>query len=144
MKRLTYYSMKGSENDGWYLKSGVSKQDAVDRLAAYENSKLEPEEIKSLQAENIRLKKYEDKCHDCPIVCAKEEVKKAYDELEQVKRERDVFARHGKWVKAHWKNSVSCANCSICGFEAYHYDFQGVQKTYNYCPNCGARMDEEE
>lgn len=52
--------------------------------------------------------------------------------------------RHGKWVKAHWKNSVSCANCSICGFEAYHYDFQGVQKTYNYCPNCGARMDEEE
>ena len=51
---------------------------------------------------------------------------------------------HGKWVKAHWKNSVSCANCSICGFEAYHYDFQGVQKTYNYCPNCGAKMDGEE
>ena len=48
---------------------------------------------------------------------------------------------HGKWVKAHWKNSVSCANCSVCGFEAYHYDFQGVQKTYDYCPSCGARMD---
>lgn len=47
---------------------------------------------------------------------------------------------HGKWVKAHWKNSVSCANCSICGFEAYHYDFRGVQKTYDYCPNCGAQM----
>ena len=39
---------------------------------------------------------------------------------------------HGKWVKAHWKNSVSCANCSICGLEAYHYDFRGVQKTYDY------------
>ena len=60
MKRLTYYSMKGSENDGWYLKSGVSKQDAVDRLAAYENSKLEPEEIKSLQAEwSVNLKSLE-------------------------------------------------------------------------------------
>lgn len=52
--------MKGSENDGWYLKSGVSKQDAVDRLAAYENSKLEPEEIKSLQAEwSVNLKSLE-------------------------------------------------------------------------------------
>ena len=60
MKRLTYYSMKDSENDGWYLKSGVSKQDAVDRLAAYENSKLEPEEIKSLQAEwSVNLKSLE-------------------------------------------------------------------------------------
>ena len=51
---------------------------------------------------------------------------------------------HGKWVKAHWKNSVSCANCSVCGFEAYHYDFQGVQKTYDYCPSCGARLDNGE
>lgn len=50
---------------------------------------------------------------------------------------------HGKWVKAHWRNSVSCANCSICGFEAYHCDFRGAQKTYNYCPNCGAKMDLE-
>lgn len=28
MKRLTYYSMKGSENDGYYLKPGVSKEQA--------------------------------------------------------------------------------------------------------------------
>lgn len=52
--------------------------------------------------------------------------------------------KHGKWIKSHWRNSVSCANCSICRFEAYHYDFQGVQKTYNYCPNCGAKMDGDE
>ena len=26
--------------------------------------------ITALLAENARLKKYEDKCHDCPIVCA--------------------------------------------------------------------------
>lgn len=52
--------------------------------------------------------------------------------------------KRGKWIKSHWRNSVSCANCSICRFEAYHYDFQGVQKTYNYCPNCGAKMDGDE
>ena len=52
--------------------------------------------------------------------------------------------KHGKWVKPHWRNSVSCANCSICGAEAYHYDFHGVQKTYRYCPNCGAKMDLED
>ena len=51
--------------------------------------------------------------------------------------------KHGKWVEPHWRNSVSCANCSICGAEAYHYDFHGVQKTYRYCPNCGAKMDLE-
>lgn len=52
--------------------------------------------------------------------------------------------KHGKWVEPHWRNSVSCANCSICGAEAYHYDFHGVQKTYRYCPNCGAKMDLED
>ena len=51
--------------------------------------------------------------------------------------------KHGKWVEPHWRNSVSCANCSICGAEAYHYDFHGVQKTYRYCPNCGAKMGAE-
>ena len=41
---------------------------------------------------------------------------------------------HGKWVKAHWRNSVSCANCSICGFEAYHRDFRGAQKHIIFAP----------
>lgn len=37
MKRLTYYHMKGSENDGWYIKPGVSREKAVYKLAHYEN-----------------------------------------------------------------------------------------------------------
>ena len=114
MKRLTYYSMKGSENDGWYLKSGVSKQDAVDRLAAYENSKLEPEEIKSLQADVA------------PV-------------------------RHGKWI---WDpngmdfglGAWECSECAVINnnlpvnVKVNPFLFSGS----NYCPNCGARMDEEE
>ena len=45
MERLTYYLMKGSENDGWYIKPGVTREDAISRLAAYENTGLAPEDI---------------------------------------------------------------------------------------------------
>lgn len=37
MGRLTYYSMKGSENDGWYLKTSVTREEANERLAEYED-----------------------------------------------------------------------------------------------------------
>lgn len=37
MKRLTYYSMKGSENDGYYLKPGVSKEQAKSWIGSLED-----------------------------------------------------------------------------------------------------------
>lgn len=52
--------------------------------------------------------------------------------------------RHGKWITPHWCNSTSCANCSECGFEAQHGEYQGVQDYYKLCPSCGAKMDLEE
>lgn len=67
----------------WYKSVGKNKQ-----LQA---------ELEQAKAEVTRLKHYKDKCHDCPIVCAKTEIIKAYEELEivqdkleQVKRERDA------------------------------------------------------
>lgn len=54
-------------------------------------------ELEQAKEEITRLKYYEDKCHDCPIVCAKTEIIKAHEELEtvqaeleQVKAERDA------------------------------------------------------
>lgn len=54
-------------------------------------------ELEQAGAEIARLKHYEDKCHDCPIVCAKTEIIKAHEELEavqaeleRVKQERDA------------------------------------------------------
>ena len=52
--------------------------------------------------------------------------------------------RHGRWIRPHWRNSVSCADCSECGAEAHHVEYRGVQKYYKRCPACGALMDEED
>lgn len=51
-----------------------------------ENEKLRAE-LEQAGAEITRLKHYEDKCHDCPIVCAKTEIIKAHEELEAVQAE---------------------------------------------------------
>lgn len=40
---------------------------------------------------------------------------------------------HGKWLKSDIPESV-LTKCSICGFDCGAY-------TYNYCPNCEAKMD---
>ena len=61
------------------------------RLMA-ENAQLR-DELEQAKAEIIRLKYYEDKCHDCPIVCAKTEIIKAHEELEAVQAELEQVKR---------------------------------------------------
>lgn len=49
---------------------------------------------------------------------------------------------HGWWVRPHWKNSNYCCDCSECGEEAMHRDYQWDKNgVYPICPNCGAKMD---
>lgn len=49
--------------------------------------------------------------------------------------------KHGKWVNEciEDEENVWWAGCSVCG-EDTHSRY-GRVSTYNYCPNCGARMD---
>ena len=55
-----------------------------------------------------------------------------------------VEVRHGRWIQPHWKNSNYCCNCSECGREAMHVDYQWDKNgIYPLCPNCGAKMDGE-
>ena len=47
--------------------------------------------------------------------------------------------KRGKWEKTVGENGVTSAyRCSICGFEDNRYAL------FNYCPNCGADMREQE
>lgn len=49
---------------------------------------------------------------------------------------------HGKWIRPHWKNSNYCCDCSECGGEAMHREYQWNKKgIYPICPWCGAKMD---
>lgn len=49
---------------------------------------------------------------------------------------------YGQWIHPHWKNSNYCCNCSECGGEAMHRDYQWHKNgVYPICPNCGAKMD---
>ena len=46
---------------------------------------------------------------------------------------------HGRWLKAPYKYLVG--TCSVCGCEPLMPSFRATP--YNFCPNCGAKMDEE-
>lgn len=44
---------------------------------------------------------------------------------------------HGEWITDAGENTLHGVNdkCSICGFRNFSFTF------FNYCPNCGAKMD---
>ena len=44
--------------------------------------------------------------------------------------------RHG-----HWEDDYSFIKCSSCRTYETKYDHLGNMNEFDYCPNCGARMD---
>lgn len=53
--------------------------------------------------------------------------------------------RHGRWFRDedNW-NSLTTFQCSVCGEEyCFECDEDILTLNYNYCPNCGAKMDLE-
>lgn len=50
--------------------------------------------------------------------------------------------RHGRWEQCFedWRKQIEGDKCSLCGFEHYGTSI----RDYLYCPNCGAKMDEED
>ena len=63
----------------------------------------------------------------------------AVDKVENFPVAADVVeVKHGRWEKVSWwqhQNRYECNECSICGCRVK------PKFTYNYCPNCGAKMD---
>jgi len=63
-------------------------------------------------------------------------VKDCIDIIRKVPSADVVEVRHG-----HWDEDMEC---SICGCLAPVSHVTGEEYAYDYCPNCGARMDGEE
>ena len=49
---------------------------------------------------------------------------------------------HGRWeLERQPDGKPYCFHCSVCDGDFHHI---GITQKYNYCPNCGARMDLKE
>ena len=49
--------------------------------------------------------------------------------------------KHGRWLLEREPNGKPyCFHCSACDGD---FAYIGITTVYNYCPNCGAKMDEE-
>ena len=45
--------------------------------------------------------------------------------------------RHGRWeMNSDRPDNIICTNCGV-GFDVWKHE----SKDFNYCPNCGAKMD---
>ena len=53
-----------------------------------------------------------------------------------------AVVRHGHWVERD--DGEIYYKCSSCGFHAYGVALEILEGNYNYCPHCGAKMDEVE
>lgn len=53
-----------------------------------------------------------------------------------------VEVKHGEWKQCFedWRKQIEGDECSACGFQHYGTSISN----YNYCPNCGAKMDLKE
>ncbi len=55
-----------------------------------------------------------------------------------------VPVRHGRWEAFEDMMLDTCYRCSECGREFYLEGGTPQENEYNYCPNCGAKMDYNE
>ena len=53
-------------------------------------------------------------------------------------RDKHVEVVHGRWLNSH--TVAFTEECSQCGF-CVDWTENGMLHNYNYCPNCGAKMD---
>lgn len=67
---------------------------------------------------------------------------RAIDIIDQIDREVTIDAepvKHGRWI---WDEEGY--HCSECFFHAYGNTLECLDGTYRYCPNCGAKMEDED
>jgi len=93
-----------------------------------------------LISRNALLKEFRDfKDMDCPsghTITADYMI----EYVENVPAVEAEAVRHGRWIAENIRKKSYLRQCSACNKIAY---FCGTGCSYNYCPNCGAKMDAE-
>ena len=56
-----------------------------------------------------------------------------YDAMQTIPAANVAPVRHGEWQEIN-----GIFRCSLC---EYSFEHEGYQHFFNYCPNCGAKMD---
>lgn len=129
MERLTC-----RDKDGFPMmkKRNGFKQGGVERLAAYEDTGLEPEEVLPKdKADEIALKLM--RLADLESLCS-------YTHLREL-AEADKDGRlvvHGRWVSVAGKRDRICSRC--LRNEPYK-NADDDAEVFEFCPHCGAIMD---
>lgn len=72
---------------------------------------------------------------DKDIIKLKSQEENARKELQQVYSVKPQEPKTGHWIPSHITESI-LDECSECGFSCGAF-------TFNYCPNCGCRMESE-
>lgn len=129
MERFT-----GKDKLGYYTPRDITlnclkqRGKSVDRLGAYEDTGLTPDEIDMDHeaAENLRRL-----CQLCDL-----------DRLEELAKADAAPVRHGHWISADEASEMDrydlaycCSVCKQCNWDCTE------SEDFNFCPNCGARMD---
>ncbi|MCR1907470.1 hypothetical protein [Flavonifractor plautii] len=168
MERYTY-------QDGWKWRIRIGDTEHsgqwVDRLAAYEETGLEPGEIEQLKGEvfGLRLDKQElsalgpiDRLRELAqahkenrvlpegsgwfVTCSGKKLTVVIEALLSKLPAADVAeVRHGRWDASDrykFLDGSTCIRCTECGAALHLDEYQKYH--WHYCPNCGARMDEED
>ena len=85
-------------------------------------------------------------CNNCPLDAYKCQYYNEHTLMEFCERIDDAPTvdpvKHGHWIEVqriHEKDHTAICECSLCGDTVWVYD---GQRAWNYCPNCGAKMDE--
>ena len=60
--------------------------------------------------------------------------------VEQMPTVDAVEVVHGRWEQAKYHGFLRCSECK----DVYIYDAWVADGKWNYCPNCGAKMDKNE
>lgn len=70
----------------------------------------------------------------------------AADLIEKIPTAYVQEVRHGKWLPKHYEGGLiggtNVDECSECGYERLIRDLK-YRTVYNFCPDCGAKMDKE-